>query len=49
METSLQPLPESQAAVGIDVGLTSFAVLSDGSAIENPRLYRQAQKKLRRA
>jgi putative transposase len=49
VETSVQPLPESQAAVGIDVGLTSFAVLSDGSEIENPRLYRQAQKKLRRA
>ena len=48
-ETSLQPLPETEAAVGVDVGLSSFATLSDGTEIENPRLYRQAQKKLRRA
>jgi len=48
-ETSVQPLPEREAVVGIDVGLSSFATLSDGTEIENPRLYRQAQKKLRRA
>lgn len=44
-----QPLEPSQLAVGIDVGLESFAVLSDGTAIANPRQYRKAQKKLRRA
>lgn len=48
-ETSAQPLPEAEAVVGIDVGLSTFATLSDGTEIENPRLYRQAQKKLRRA
>ncbi|HMD44201.1 MAG TPA: transposase, partial [Candidatus Acidoferrum sp.] len=42
------PLPETDAAVGIDVGLSSFATLSDGSEIANPRLYHQAQMKLRR-
>ena len=40
---------ESEAAVGIDVGLSSFAVLSDGSEIENPRLYQKEQKRLRQA
>jgi putative transposase len=35
-------------AVGIDVGLTHFATMSDGSQIENPRYYRQAEKRLRR-
>jgi putative transposase len=49
VETSVQPLPESEAAVGIDVGLSSVAVLSDGSEIENPRLYQKDQKRLRRA
>lgn len=49
VETSVQPLPETKAAVGIDLGLSSFATLSDDAEIENPRLYRQAQKKLRRA
>ncbi len=36
-------------AVGMDVGLESFAVLSDGTIIANPRQYRQAQKPLRRS
>jgi putative transposase len=48
-EVAPQPLPQLSEAIGIDVGLKSFAVLSDGTAIENPRLYRKAQKKLRLA
>ncbi len=36
-----------QSAVGIDVGLTAFAALSDGSRIENPRFARKAERKLR--
>ena len=48
-ETSEQPLPESGAAIGIDVGLSWYATLSNGEEIENPRLYRRAQAKLRRA
>jgi len=39
--------PASDKAIGIDVGLESFAVLSDGTEIDNPRYYRQAQAKLR--
>ena len=34
--------------VGIDLGLTHFAVLSDGSKIENPRHLIQAERRLRR-
>ena len=49
VECEARPLPESTEAVGIDVGLTTFAVLSDGTEIENPRYYREAQAKLRRA
>lgn len=43
-----QPLPFSPNAIGIDVGLSSFATLSDGTAIQNPRWFRIAQTKLRR-
>jgi putative transposase len=43
-----RPLPKPDEAIGIDVGLESFAVLSDG-VIENPRQYGQAQAKLRKA
>jgi putative transposase len=42
VETTPHPLPESDKAVGIDVGLTSFATLSDNTEIENPRFYAKA-------
>lgn len=35
--------------VGIDLGLTTFAVLSDGTEISTPRYYRSKQQKLKRA
>ena len=39
---------EKQVA-GLDLGLMSYAVLSDGSKIENPRCLRKSQNKLRKA
>jgi putative transposase len=36
-------------AVGIDLGLSSFLVTSDGASVEPPRYYRKAHKTLRRA
>lgn len=41
-----QPQVNNKGTVGIDVGLKSFAVLSDKTVIENPRFYRKSQKKL---
>lgn len=38
----------SPSMLGVDVGLNSFATLSDGAKIENPRWFRAAQAKLRR-
>lgn len=37
-----------RAAVGIDLGLTTFATLSDGAEIGNPRFFRAGQKQLAR-
>jgi putative transposase len=34
-------------AVGIDLGLSSFAVLSDGQVIENPRYLKKSEEKLK--
>lgn len=34
--------------VGIDLGLENFATLSDGTVIENPRLLKKSEKKLKR-
>ena len=48
VECDASPLPASDRATGIDVGVNSFAVLADGTEIENPRHYRNAQARLRR-
>jgi putative transposase len=44
-----EPMSPTGEVTGIDVGLESFAVLSDGTVIHNPRHYRKAQAALRRA
>jgi len=36
------------AEVGIDLGLTAFAVLSDGTVVKAPRFLRRAERKLKR-
>ncbi|MFM1653113.1 RNA-guided endonuclease InsQ/TnpB family protein, partial [Brevibacillus sp. B_LB10_24] len=38
-----------ETAVGIDVGLSTFAALSDETKVDNPRYLRRAEKRLRRA
>ncbi len=42
-------LAPSEEQVGIDVGLNSFAYLSDGSHIDNPRFFREEETALARA
>ncbi len=49
VERDTVPLPASDRATGIDVGLNSFAVLADGTEIKNPQHYRNAEARLRRA
>lgn len=49
VETTDEPLPQVADEVGIDLGLTHFAVLSNGRKIDNPRLLRRVAKKLRKA
>ena len=43
------PLPPTGAAIGIDVGLTSFATFSTGEQVENPRFFRHDEKALAKA
>ena len=43
-----QPRDKPFKDVCIDVGLNSYAVLSDGIRIENPRYYRKSEKRLAR-
>ncbi|WP_030457506.1 RNA-guided endonuclease TnpB family protein [Kitasatospora sp. NRRL B-11411] len=44
-----EPLPEAGGEVGIDLGLASYAVLSTGEVVDNPRLLRKAEKRLKAA
>jgi putative transposase len=43
------PLVETRSVVGVDVGLRSLAVTSDGEVVENPRHAERAAAKLARA
>jgi putative transposase len=49
VETAARPLTAPESVTGIDLGLTHFAVLSDGRKIASPRFLRRAEKKLKRA
>jgi putative transposase len=49
VEAGDAPLPQVGTEVGIDLGLTHFAVLSDGRKVANPRFLRRAERKLRTA
>ncbi len=42
-----EPLPEAGRSVGLDVGLKSFVVDTDGNSIENPRFAEKAAAKVK--
>jgi putative transposase len=48
VQTTDEPLPATDSEVGIDLGLTHFAVLSDGTKVAAPKFLRRAARKLRR-
>jgi putative transposase len=48
VETEPGSLPATGPVLGIDLGLTHFAVLSDGRKIASPQFLRRAEKVLRR-
>jgi putative transposase len=48
-EVPVKPLPLTGQQTGIDLGLESFATLADGSQIVNPRIFRVAERALKRA
>jgi len=47
-ETEAHPLEPTEQITGVDVGLASFATLSNGEQIENPRFYRKDEADLKR-
>ncbi|WP_328401490.1 transposase [Streptomyces sp. NBC_00390] len=48
VDTEPDILPQLDTEVGIDLGLATFAVLSDGTKISSPKFLRRAEKKLKR-
>lgn len=45
-ETEIAPLPKTNSSVGIDLGISDFAILSTGEKIGNKRFIDQLSKKL---
>jgi len=48
-ETEVEYDEKTGSSVGIDVGITDFATLSDGTVYENPRFFRTLEEKLAKA
>src|SRR5215813_11944891 len=44
-----KPSIETETAIGIDVGFDRFATDSDGGILENPRFFRKAERRIKRA
>ncbi|MBH0065432.1 IS200/IS605 family element RNA-guided endonuclease TnpB [Psychrobacter sp. SZ93C1] len=49
VKTIVNALPKTQSNIGIDLGLTDFIVLSDGTKVANPKFLSKLQDKLARA
>lgn len=49
VEHDPSPVQQNDGEIGIDVGLESFATLSNGEKIENPRFFRTDEKALAKA
>lgn len=45
-ETEIAPLPKTNSSVGVDLGISDFAILSTGEKIGNRRFFTQLSKKL---
>lgn len=48
VDTKIEKLPAVDKKVGIDLGLKYFAILSDGTKIENPKWLRKAEGRIRK-
>lgn len=47
--TETETLLATDSVAGIDLGLTHFAILSDGTKVDSPRFLRRAERKLKKA
>ncbi len=47
-EIEVQPMKKADSSIGIDLGITDFAILSDGQRIDNNKYTSKMEKKLKR-
>ena len=47
-ETTVEPFDKTDSVVGVDMGLSTFAVVSDETVYENPRFFKQIERKLQK-
>ena len=48
VEEDIKPLPKTNTKVGIDVGISSFAVCSNGDVVKNPKHLRKSEARLKK-
>src|SRR5699024_4636041 len=48
VETEVQPLDKTETSIGIDLGITDFAILSDGRMVNNNKFTIKIEKKLKK-
>jgi putative transposase len=48
-ETEVAALPKTNSAIGVDVGLKDFVILSNGTIYSNPKFFRTLEEKLAKA
>jgi putative transposase len=48
-DPTIQPLPVSENAVGIDLGVTSLIATSNGEKLANPKHFKKHRKRLKKA
>lgn len=46
VEEDIRPLPVSKGMVGIDLGLTHFAITSDGVKVDSPKYFKKHEQRL---
>jgi putative transposase len=49
VESEVKALPKTNSAIGFDVGLKDFAILSNGTIYSNPKFFRSLEEKLAHA
>ncbi|CCJ33991.1 Transposase [Caloramator australicus RC3] len=47
VEEEIKELPKIDKKVGIDLGIKEFAILSDGTKVENPKWLRKTEKRIK--